>query len=72
MAWTSIYAYPTGSQHEFVRFAVTDGEFTVTDPQRRPMTADDVAGVLNVPTASAEKAITAVVPALATAYTYSL
>jgi hypothetical protein len=67
METASIYAYPTGTEHEFVRFAVTDGEFTVTDPQGQRMTADDVAGALNVPTASAEKAITTVIPALATA-----
>jgi hypothetical protein len=67
MQWASIYAYPTGSGHGFVRFGVTDGEFTVTDPQRHPMTASDVAGALGVPTASAEKAITAVIPALAAA-----
>jgi hypothetical protein len=66
MQTASIYAYPTGTEHEFVRFAVTDGEFTVTDPQGRRMTADEVADALNVPTASAEKAVTLVVPALAT------
>lgn len=67
METASIYAYPTGTEHEFVRFAVTDGEFTVTDPQGSRLTADDVADALNVPTASAEKAITTVIPALATA-----
>ncbi|TWE13084.1 hypothetical protein [Rudaeicoccus suwonensis] len=67
MEAVSIYAYPTGSEHGFVRFGVTDGEFTVTDPERRRMTASDVAVALNVPTMSAEKAITAVIPALATA-----
>ena len=67
MEWASIYAYPTGSEHGFVRFAVRDGEFTVTDRQRRSMTASEVAGALDVPTASAEKAVSAVVSALATA-----
>lgn len=67
MQWTSIYAYPAGTGSGSVRFAVTDGEFSVTDPQRRAMTAEDVAVALGVPTPSAEKAITDVIPALATA-----
>lgn len=69
MQWASIYAYPTGPERGFVRFAVADGEFTVTDQQRRALTSREVADALNVPTASAEKAVTLVIPALATALT---
>jgi hypothetical protein len=69
MQWASIYAYPTGPERGFVRFAAADGEFTVTDQQRRALTSREVADALNVPTASAEKAVTLVIPALATALT---
>lgn len=48
MEWTSIYAYPTSTKHGFVRFAVTDREFTITDQQQRALTAGDVANALYV------------------------
>ncbi len=67
MEWASIYAYPTGTERGFVRFSVRDSEFTVTDQHNRALTANEVADVLNVPTVSAEKAVTLVIPALATA-----
>ncbi len=67
MEWASIYAYPTGSERGYVRFSVADGEFTVTDQQSCALTADQVADVLNVPSVSAQKAVTLVIPALATA-----
>jgi hypothetical protein len=67
METASIYAYPSGTDRRYVRFAVADGEFTVTDQQNRALTANEVTDALNVPTASAEKAVTLVIPALATA-----
>ena len=67
METASIYAYPTGTERGYVRFAVADGEFTVTDQQNRALTSSEVADALNLSTVSAEKAVTLVIPALATA-----